>query len=88
VPDDKRRLETGATDGFRVTDAREEIDEGLDTGVGVEVETRGLVNGGPIDPSGFNDVREPTLVLTRVLLPSVDILIAEDVKVESEGCLR
>jgi len=88
VPDDKRRLETGATDDFRATDAREEIDEGLDKGVGVEVETRGLVNGGPMDPSDFNDVRGPTLVLTRVLLPSVDILIAEDVKVESEGSFR
>ena len=85
MPDDKRRLETGATDDFRATDAKEEIDAGLGTGVGTEVETRGLVNGGPMDPSGFNAVREPTLALTRVLLPSVDILIAEDVKVESEG---
>jgi len=85
VPDDKRRLETGATEDLPATDAREETDEGLDTGVGVEVETRGLVNGGPMDPSDFNDAREPTPALTRVLLPRVDILIAED---GSEGSLR
>ncbi len=90
VPEGTRRLEARIVDDIPGAGAWEGADEGLDIGVGVKIETRGFdfANGGSLDPSVLRDAREPTTALTRVLLPNVDILIAEDVRIESEWNFR
>jgi hypothetical protein len=89
VPEGTCRLEARIVDDVPGA-GWEGADEGLDIGVGVEIETRGFgfTNGGSSDPSALRDARVPTTALTRVLLPNVDILIAEEVKIESEWNFR
>ena len=86
VPEGTCRLEARIVDDVPGA-GWEGADEGLDIGVGVEIETRGFgfTNRGS---SALRDARVPTTALTRVLLPNVDILIAEDVKIESEWNFR
>jgi hypothetical protein len=92
VPEGTRRPEARIVDDVPGAGAWVGADEGLNIGVGVEIETRGFgfANGSSPDPSIFRDAREPMTALkfTRVLLPRVDILMAEDVKIESEWNFR
>ena len=89
VLDGTRLWEPSVLGCLPTVDAWDDTEDTLDIGVGVEIEARGLADGGLMDPSALDDAREdPMPVLTRVLFPRVDILIAEEVRVGSEDSFR